>query len=365
MVRQDGAIFWAHLTTIVAPAADGATLWRVLLTDITARKQLEEIQHFMAKTASSHADESFFQELARYLSQSLGMFYVCIDRLEGDGLNATTLAIWCDSHFEDNTTYALKDTPCGDVVGKTVCCFPASVCHYFPRDQVLQELCAESYIGVTLFSHSGQPIGLIAVIGREPLANRPLAEAILQLVAIRAAGELERLFAEEQLQLSASVFSHAREGILITEADGTIIEVNAAFTRITGYSRDEVMGQNPRLLSSGRHSQEFYARFWLELSETGFWSGEVMNRRKNGEVYPELLTVSAVRNTEGNTQHYVALFSDISALKEHERQLEHIAHFDTLTNLPNRVLLADRLQQGMVQAQRRQSKTGGGLSRPR
>ncbi|MGB7645081.1 MAG: EAL domain-containing protein, partial [Pseudomonas fluorescens] len=310
----------------------------------------------MAKTASSHADESFFQELARYLSQSLGMFYVCIDRLEGDGLNATTLAIWCDSHFEDNTTYALKDTPCGDVVGKTVCCFPASVCHYFPRDQVLQELCAESYIGVTLFSHSGQPIGLIAVIGREPLANRPLAEAILQLVAIRAAGELERLFAEEKLQLSASVFSHAREGILITEADGTIIEVNAAFTRITGYSRDEVMGQNPRLLSSGRHSQEFYARFWLELSETGFWSGEVMNRRKNGEVYPEQLTVSAVKNTEGNTQHYVALFSDISALKEHERQLEHIAHFDTLTNLPNRVLLADRLQQGMVQAQRRQQR---------
>lgn len=284
------------------------------------------------------------------------MFYVCIDRLEGDGLNATTLAIWCDDKFEDNTTYALKDTPCGDVVGQKVCCFPASVCQYFPRDQVLQDLCAESYIGVTLFSHTGHPIGLIAVIGREPLANRPLAESILKLVAIRASGELERLFAEEKLQLSSSVFSHAREGILITEADGTILEVNEAFSRITGYSREDVVGKNPRILNSGRQSKEFYAALWLNLHERGHWSGEMWNRRKNGEVYAELLTISAVKNTEEKAQHYVALFSDISDIKAHEQQLVHIAHYDTLTNLPSRVLLADRLNQGMTQAQRRNQR---------
>ncbi len=352
--RKDGKHIDAIVTIGERSDSDtGEIIFDGIVTDITTRKKLEEILHFLAKTSRSHSDESFFEELARYLSQSLGMFYVCIDRLEGDGLNATTLAIWCDGHFEDNTTYALKDTPCGDVVGNQVCCFPASVCQLFPRDQVLQDLCAESYIGVTLFSHSGQPIGLIAVIGRAPLADRPLAESILKLVAIRAAGELERLFAEENLQLSASVFSHSREGILITEADGTIVKVNEAFTRITGYSSEEVAGKNPRLLSSGHQSKEFYALFWHELSEKGYWSGEVCNRRKNGEVYAELLTVSAVRNTEGKTQHYVALFSDISALKEHEHQLEHIAHFDTLTNLPNRVLLADRLHQGMTQVQRR------------
>ncbi|MEI8030651.1 MAG: EAL domain-containing protein, partial [Comamonadaceae bacterium] len=325
-----------------------------IVSDITERKKMEAIQSFLAKTTSSTLGESFFEELARYLSQSLDMFYVCIDRLEGDGLNATTLAIWCDDKFEDNVTYALKDTPCGDVVGQKVCCFPANVCQHFPHDQMLQDLCAESYIGVTLFGHIGQPIGLIAVIGRAPLANRPLAESILKLVAMRAAGELERLFAEEEIQLSANVFFHSREGILITEADGTIAQVNEAFTRITGYRREEVVGKNPRILSSGRHSKEFYATFWLELSEKGYWTGEVWNRRKNGEVYVELLTVSAVRSTkmEGKTLHYVALFSDISALKEHQHQLEHIAHFDTLTNLPNRVLLADRLRQGMTQAHR-------------
>ena len=158
---------------------------------------------------------------------------------------------------------------------------------------------------------------------------------------------------EGQLRLAASVFSHSREGILITNADGTIIEVNEAFTRITGYPRAEVLGRNPRLLSSGLHDPSFFAELWRDLIEKGHWYGEIWNRRKEGEIYVEMLTISAVHNAQGQVAHYVALFSDITVLKEHERQLEHIAHYDALTNLPNRVLLADRLQQAMAQAQRR------------
>ncbi len=163
----------------------------------------------------------------------------------------------------------------------------------------------------------------------------------------------DRKQAEAKLLLAASVFDHAREGIAITDAHGTIINVNEAFTRITGYNREEATGQNPRMLSSGRQGQPFYKAMWDALTVRGHWSGEIWNRRKNGEVYAELITISAVRDAQGNTQHYVALFSDITAIKEHQRQLEHIAHFDALTNLPNRLLLADRLQQAMAQAQRR------------
>ena len=158
---------------------------------------------------------------------------------------------------------------------------------------------------------------------------------------------------EERLQLAASVLTHAREGIVITDVSGAIIEVNDTFSVITGYSRDEVMGQNPRILQSGRQSADFYVAMWNALADKGHWSGEVWNRRKDGEVYAEILTISAVRDAAGATQHYVALFTDITQMKEHQRQLEHIAHFDALTNLPNRVLLSDRMGQALLQSQRR------------
>jgi diguanylate cyclase (GGDEF)-like protein/PAS domain S-box-containing protein len=157
----------------------------------------------------------------------------------------------------------------------------------------------------------------------------------------------------DKLQLAASVFTHAREGIMITDARGSIVDVNETFTRITGFSREEALGQNPRMLNSGRQPPEYYAAMWRALLETGHWNGEVWNRRKDGEVYAEMQTVSAVRDAAGNTQNYVALFSDITPMKAHQQQLEHIAHYDALTHLPNRVLLADRLQQAILQSQRR------------
>jgi diguanylate cyclase (GGDEF)-like protein/PAS domain S-box-containing protein len=163
----------------------------------------------------------------------------------------------------------------------------------------------------------------------------------------------QRERADEQLRLAANVFAHAAEGITITGLDGKIIDVNDAFCRITGYSRDEVVGKNPNILSSGKQDAAFYADMWRSLVQQGHWHGEVWNRRKDGEVYAEMLTISTVRNAAGKPEQYVALFSDITASKQHQSQLEHIAHFDALTNLPNRVLLSDRMRQAMAQTLRR------------
>ncbi len=164
---------------------------------------------------------------------------------------------------------------------------------------------------------------------------------------------LERGRAVEQLKLSASVFTHAREGIVITDRDARIVDVNNAFTAITGYRRYEVVGKNPRILQSGRQRPEFYVAMWRALTEIGYWHGEVWNRTKAGKEYVQSVTISAVTDGEGRTTHYVALFTDITAQKEHQRQLEHIAHYDAVTGLPNRVLLGDRLRQAMVEAVRR------------
>ena len=178
-------------------------------------------------------------------------------------------------------------------------------------------------------------------------------EAGQQQVQIAISDIREQKKAGAKLQLADNIFDNTLEGIAVTDIHGTIIEVNQAFTRITGYSRENAIGQNPRILKSGRQHESFYREMWSSLTERGHWSGEVWNRRKSGEIYAELLTISAIRDSSGVTQQYVGLFADISAIKEHQSQLHHMAHFDALTNLPNRVLLADRLQQEMAQALRR------------
>ncbi len=163
----------------------------------------------------------------------------------------------------------------------------------------------------------------------------------------------ERKATESRLKLAASVFTHAHEGIMITDMTGRIVEVNNTFSRITGYSREEVLGQSARILGSGRQNSDFYTAMWRDLMSRGHWHGELWNRRKNGDLYAEKLSIAAVRDVADESKHYVALFSDITELKEHQRQLEHMAHYDALTGMPNRVLLADRLKHAIAQTRRR------------
>ena len=164
--------------------------------------------------------------------------------------------------------------------------------------------------------------------------------------------ELKR--AQERLRLAATVFEHAHEGIMIADATGTIIEVNKAFVEITGYSRAEAVGRNPSFLKSGRHDAAFYAQMWQTLAERGYWHGEIWNQRKSGEIYPENVSISAVHDADGAITYYVGLFADITTLKENQQRLEQMAYYDSLTRLPNRALLADRLRYALAKAQREQ-----------
>ncbi len=158
------------------------------------------------------------------------------------------------------------------------------------------------------------------------------------------------------MRLAAAVFKYAQEGILITDVDGTIIDVNQAFSRITGYQRDDVVGDNPRILKSGRQDAEFYAGMWQALGEKGFWAGEIWNRRKDGQTIAVALTINAVSDKIGTVCNYVALFNDITLQKQQQEHLEYVAHYDTLTGLPNRFLLVDRLRQAISKNVRRESR---------
>ncbi len=158
--------------------------------------------------------------------------------------------------------------------------------------------------------------------------------------------------AEERLHLHDTAFRSAHEGITLTDADGDILEVNPAFSRITGYERDEVIGKNPRVLKSGRHDEKFYQVMWDSIIRTGNWRGEIWNRNKYGEIYPEMLSITAVKNIDNEVTNYVAVFADISRIKEQEARLKKMAHYDALTSLPNRVLLIDRINQAIAQSKR-------------
>ncbi len=156
---------------------------------------------------------------------------------------------------------------------------------------------------------------------------------------------------DEQLRI-ASVAFESQEGMVITDANKAILRVNHAFTKITGYTADEVIGKNPSLLNSGRHDASFYSAMWKSIQRTGGWEGEIWNRRKSGEIYPEYLTISAVKTPDGTVTNYVASLTDITMSRAAADEIRHLAFYDLLTRLPNRRLLMDRLQQALASSAR-------------
>ncbi len=169
---------------------------------------------------------------------------------------------------------------------------------------------------------------------------------------------LERQKVEQDLRLASKYLEITQEALVITDPEGEILEVNDAFVEMAGYTRDEILGENPRVLKSGRHDAQFYEEMWNTLFEQGHWQGEIWDRRKSGEIYPKWLSISAVRDQQGEIKNFVALSTDITASKETEEKLEKLAHYDPLTGLANRLLFHDRLQHDLAMTDRDQRVLG-------
>ncbi len=303
--------------------------------DITERKKNETVQLFLSSSSYTSQNEPFFNTLARYIAESLNMDFVCIDSLDRDGLTARTLAVWSDGHFEDNVEYTLKDTPCGNVVGKEVCCFPTSVCQLFPRDQVLQELQAESYVGVTLWDHTGRPIGLIAVISRRPLIDRKFAETTLKMISIRAAGELERLQNERALRASEQkyreLFNSVPVGLYQSTMDGKIIVANQHCLDISRFKKsdqDTWFQQDTRL--SYVHQEDSIRVRDLLLKQGSINNFEADFLLMDGTIATLSNTAKIVFNEKGVPDFIAGYVIDVTELRQNEKE---------------RAQLADQLQQ--------------------
>jgi len=200
-------------------------------------------------------------------------------------------------------------------------------------------------LAFVLQHRDGHEIPVEVSIGERGGAGQRLFIGILRDVSARRA-------AEERLRQSAKVFESTTDGVMITDAAANLLAVNRAFSGITGYTEAEALGRNPRLLKSGRHDESFYQAVWRDIGQTGSWRGEIWNRRKNGEIYPQWLTISSVTDAAGELTNYVGVFSDISQIKQSEAKLEHLAHYDPLTGLPNRLLFGARLEHAIQRAER-------------
>ncbi|MGY6213532.1 PAS domain S-box protein [Methylolobus aquaticus] len=306
-----------------------------VLFDVTERKQVEQTQAFLLTCGVPGSGEDFFLSLARHIAASLEMEYVCIDRLEGDGLSATTVAVYNDGQFESNVTYTLKDTPCGAVLDESVCCFPRDVQRLFPRDTVLTELRAESYIGTILWDSRGQPIGLIAVIGRRPLSGSQRGEALLALVAPRAAAELERREAERLLRESEErtrlALQATHDVIWDWDAVSDLQRWNATGTEVFGWS-DIVTQQKSAAwwldrvhpVDRSRVAAGFYQA--VENPFTTHWEDEYRFQCADGRWALVYDRGYVLRDADGRAQRMIGAMQDVTARRQAESELERYRH---------------------------------------
>ncbi|TAN41983.1 MAG: PAS domain S-box protein [Nitrospirae bacterium] len=456
--RKDGTLFPVEVRLGLIQIKDRRVIL-ALARDISERKRMEDALFFVAQRGCMADAENFFDALAQYLGEKLGMDYVVIDRLDENPEVAETVALYAKGAIVPNMRYALKGTPCENVMGRRLCVYPEGVQSLFPEDAMLAEMGVESYIGIPLWDSSGRPIGLIALMRRKPLPDAAPATQLLQLVATRAAAELARERSDRILRMREHEFRtlaeslpdnmgrYNREGrtvyvnpvlektlgvaaadmigmsvrerhtdgsyeayaqavdavladgkdreiefvvpvqgkqpivhqirmiverdehgevtgvlaigrditeskradasirklsqaveqspvsIVITDAAGTIEFVNAKFTQVTGYTDDEAMGKNPRILKSGETSPEQYTRLWKTISSGGIWAGEFHNRKKNGELFWEKATIAPLRNENNIITNYIAVKEDITERKKLEEQLRQAQKMEAIGTL--------------------------------
>ncbi|TLX50382.1 hypothetical protein CWC31_12070 [Pseudoalteromonas ruthenica] len=297
--------------------------------------------------------EQAYELALSMIDEAFGAAHCFVGKLCANVTEVQTVAYHQDGAVRANFQYPLAGSPCADALKSVdVCAFGDNVADLFPDDTMLAELGIEAYIGVTLRDVSRQPIGILVALFDQQRTFDQVDEQWFKdlafIVAAQARHDADLARKDEllaELSLRNIVFEQSKEAIMITDNNNRILRVNPTFELYTGYRESELKGRSPAVLSSGQHSPEFYYEMWRQIEQMGHWRGEIYNRRKSGEIYPEELSITVNRDANGQITHYIGLFRDISEWKENERQLRFYASQEPLTGLLNRRSFLEKVEQ--------------------
>ncbi|MBU1055097.1 MAG: sigma 54-interacting transcriptional regulator [Proteobacteria bacterium] len=364
LLMKDGRIKWLYEICRTDYDISGQAIRSVgIVQDVTERKQIENAQIFLLQCGLPATGEDFFESLACYLAETLTMDYVFISRLSEDGLSANTLAVYSNGNYDDNISYSLKGTPCNDVVGKAICCFPKNVSSLFPDDIILQEIKAESYVGATLWSSKGKAIGLISVIGHRSLTDTKLAESLLKLVAIRASAELERRQADKALKESEEkyrlLFENITQGFALHEiifdelgkpSDYRFISVNPAFTKLTGINSESIIGKNIKEVMPN------IEQYWLDIYEQVAVTREPVLYENYSAQLKKYFDTWVISPQKGQ---FAIMFSDITERKLMSKALQksHSELESRVMERTNELLIANKRLEHEIEEHRKADKS--------
>ena len=367
-LRKDGGVVHAHVAARSVRDGDGRLAYLVVLVeDITLRKQAEARDRMRSRTLEHAAKGVSLQQIMHEVISSVEATdpeMVCsILVLNEEQRRLTVGAAPGLPAFYNEAVDGLEVGPgvgsCGTAAytGERTVVEEIATHPFWPEP--FRSLAARAGLAASwsepIRSASGQVLGTFAIYYRRPAGPNEQQIALIEDAANLVGIVLERHRAEEERNLSALIYRSSSEAMLVTDARNRVAAINPAFTRITGYEIEEIRGKDASFLRSGRHDDEFYRRLWEDVNSTDFWQGEIWNRRKNGEIFPEWVTLNTIRDANGEVLRYVALSSDITDKVRSDELIWRQANFDFLTELPNRYMFHDRLEQELRKAHRENS----------
>ena len=301
--------------------------------------------------------EDYFIKLVNKLADIVEADYAFVGKFEDQITHARTVALWGNGTLQDNFSYALKDTPCHDLTTKESCCIPQDIAQLYPNDQLLIDMEISAYLGVVLKNSLGEIIGLMVALFKKPIRDVSHKQLIFDIFSVRASSELDRftyehLLAEkvselqqqnQQLQIAGNIFKYANDGLIVSDQNNIITDINPALEKMTGYRREELIGQHLKVLNDDLLPSEGYQAIKSSLLTSSSWHGEYMHRHKNGYSYPTYNSISILPDKHNEMAYFITITRDISEDKKAQDKIAYQASHDQLTGLVNRYAFEKQL----------------------